>query len=176
MKLLSYILGLVLLTATANAAYPPLSEVEFVLNNSAAGASLQLGTQIASKKLHALRAQYDFSVSGGAKSTISLLDLDGKAAVLPANAIVKDCLVDVITAPSSTAAAAISFGLASTADVRELQVATSVYASGQVACIPVGTAATGIKVTSDTTPTITIATYPLTAGKLNLWLWYVVSE
>lgn len=176
MKLFKVLLGFCLLTLPAYAALPPLSEVEFVLNNSGQGAQVQLGTQIAAKKLHALRAQYDFATLGGAKQAHSLLDVDGKAAVLPDNAIVVDCMVDVITAPDSTAAAAISFGLASAADVRELQVATNTYASGRVACVPVGSAATSIKVTSDTTPTMTIATFPLTAGKLNLWLWYVVSE
>jgi hypothetical protein len=170
------LLGLCLFTAPAFAALPPLSEVEFVLDNSGPGASVRLGTQLADKTLHALRAQYSFAASGGAKSAISLLDVDGKPAIVPANAIVTDCMIDVVTAPTATAAAAVSFGLASAADLKVLQVATSTYASGRVACIPVGSAATSIKVTSDTTATMTIATFPLTAGKLNLWLWYVVSQ
>jgi hypothetical protein len=48
--------------------------------------------------------------------------------------------------------------------------------TGLVAGVPVGTAATAIKLTADVKPTITIATAALTAGKLNVHIKYQISE
>jgi hypothetical protein len=51
-----------------------------------------------------------------------------------------------------------------------------------MACVPVGSAATSIKLTANRTPTITIttasttATHSLTAGKINVFIQYLLSD
>ncbi len=151
---------------------------QFLLNKAAPG-SLQksrLGDRAVNETLHTLRAKYDFAVQGGATGAVTLLDVStGQAAVLPKGAIVRDCIIDVIT-PATTSAAgtlALSTGK-SAADLRTATAAASV--TGLLACVPVGTAATAIKMTADSTMVGDIATGALTAGKLYVIIQYELSD
>lgn len=177
-KFLFLLLALVLpLVASAEVKVP--ADVRFVLNQGY-GAEAQLGTQTIDKKVQVLKLVYDFSVLSGSASTVySLKDTDAKNAVIPANALIVDCMIDVITAPTSlssslTLAIGTGVGAAST----ELKTATAIGSyTGIVACVPVGSAATAIKIASAVTPTLSVGSQgDLTAGKINVLLQYILSE
>jgi hypothetical protein len=158
------------------AAYDKPADARFKLNSSSLGSKVQLGDLVVDKKVHILRAQYDFAVGGGAVSTINMKDMDGKDAKIPDNAIVVDCVIDVLTAPTdagATATIAIGTGQAG----NDLKAATAIASyTGLVACVPVGSAATMIKMTAERTPSVTIAGEALTAGKLDVLVQYILSE
>jgi hypothetical protein len=156
-------------------ALPRLSIVEKRLNLSAnAGPSILLGTQLVSNKIQLLKCQYDFSKQGGVVGTISLKGPDGANCALPTKAIVNDVLIDVLTAPTgATATIAVGTGQAT----NDIKAATAVASfTGLMDGVPVGSAATSIKLTADRTPTMTIATANLTAGKFNVFIEYLLSE
>ena len=149
------------------------------LNSSSPNAQheAKLGNLLIDKKEHVLRAVYDFSVLGGAVSTVSLRDASDTsvAAKLPKGAIVRDCIIDVITAPTSGGSATIALGTG--ASTTDLKAATAIASySGLHACVPVGTAASAIKLTSDQTMSATIATAALTAGKIYVVVHYELSD
>ncbi len=150
---------------------------EHKLNQASPGAmaETQLGTTLFREQVHTLKAVYDFAKQGGAVGTVSLLGPDGKAAVLPKGAIVRDCLIDVLTAPTSGGSPTIALGTGQTGT--DLKAATAIASyTGLVVCIPIGTAATAIKLTADRTSTATIATAALTAGKFNVLIHYELSD
>ena len=144
-----------------------------------------LGTQAVTNVVHTVRCTYDFSVLGGAKGTLTLRGSTFTPAsptlqpcIVPAGAIVTNALIDVITNPtngSTGATVALSTG----------QTAGDLYATALIgnltnselnAGIPVGTAATSIKMAADAHPSIVIATQPLTAGKFYVIIQYVLSQ
>lgn len=150
---------------------------EFQLNRASPEAMRknQLGTLVIKHSVRILKATYDFSTMGGAVSTITLKGDDGQAVVIPKGAVVVDCLIDTITAGTTSASGTISFGTGqATTDLKSALAAASL--TGLVACSPVGTAATAIKMTADRTMTATIATGALTAGKAYVYVYYLVSE
>lgn len=162
------------------AAYKTPAETEFLLNKGY-GRETQLGTQLAKKKVHTLQAQYDYSVVGGSSGSITLKDLDGKDNVVPDNAIIKDCIIDVITAPTSSAFPTLAFSTGQTEGDIKAAAAIATY-SGLMTCIPIGTATRSIKMTADRaitmsiTTTSTTATHSLTAGKINVYIDYILGE
>jgi len=114
---------------------------------------------------------YDFAVDGGAISTIT----PSNSPTLPANAIILGGTVDITTTLTSGGAATIALGLGSGAQIASLNAATAVasYAAGQLAIIPVFTAATYVKVTAATRLTLTVAAFALTAGKMDVNVVYI---
>lgn len=124
----------------------------------------QLGDKVFSTKVSFL-GKYDYSVQGGAISTINLLDAKGQTLKLPANFVITNVILDIQTAPLSSSTANISLGVNSTADILAATSKTALGA-GLVAAIPVGTAATSIRVTADSAVTATVTTTALSAGKL----------
>ena len=113
---------------------------------------------------------YDFSADGGAVSAISL-DM-----VIPDNFIVTSGMIDVITTFKSTAGGTDKATLA-----LHLQTANDIVSAvaietgtpwdvGLQQLIPVGTAATAIKMTAARTLTLTIGTAAVTAGKMQIYL------
>jgi hypothetical protein len=137
------------------------------MNSTAA--AVQLGKALADQK-GCLRATYDFSTQGGAVSTINLKGSDGLDAKLPSGAVISEVLIDVVTAATSGGAATVAL----TAQVAEDLLAALAVASvtGLIAGIPVGTAATSIKLTAERTITTTIAVAALTAGKFHVFIEY----
>lgn len=189
---MKFLLSLILMlnTAVALGAYPKPTDVKHELDRSPYGQRVSLGTQITDKKVHILRAQWDQAVQGSTTGSINLLDLDGKAAKLPINSIVTDCVIDVKTAITLSSAYQVNapyFAFSTGVDgVKDLKANVAASAlSGLVACIPVGTAATGIRITTESTPilTITSASWPgtttpsvATAGKINVLIQYILSQ
>jgi len=114
---------------------------------------------------------YSFAVDGGAISTITPTN----SPTLPANAIILGGTIDITTTLTSGGAATIALGLGSGAQVASLKAALAVasWTAGQLALIPVFTAATYVKVTAATKLTLTIAAATLTAGRLDVNLVYV---
>lgn len=130
----------------------------------------QLGTQL-HRGLNCVKARYDFATHGGAVSTINLDDEDGNNIVLPSGAIILDGRIDIITAmASSGGTGTIALNSESAGDLKAAVDADTL--SGIVATIPVGTAASSIKLTADRTLTVAIATAALTAGKFDLYVIY----
>lgn len=153
--------------------------IQFDLNRASPGAMQKhvLGTKIIQGSVRHLRAVYDFTVLGGAIGTVTLRDatFPGLAAKLPSGAIVRDCIIDVITPGTTSASGTMALGTGqSTTDLKAALAAASY--TGLVACVPVGTAATAIKLTADRTLVGTIATGALTAGKWYVHIWYEMSD
>lgn len=180
MKNFLFLILALVLSVGANAAYPSPQDTAFLMNQGY-GSTVQLGTQIVDKKVHILRAQYDYAVDGGLSGSYTLKDLDGKAAVLPDNAIVVDCLIDVITAMTSSAFPKVAFGTGQSSTDLKASNFLNAY-SGLTACTPVGSAATSIKMTAQRNPTITVTTASTTvahsvlAGKVNVLIWWILGE
>ena len=138
---------------------------------------LGVGSQLAAGGW--LKAQWSYSVQGGTANTyITLLDNDGRAAKLPDNAIVDDCIIDVVTPPTSaTSSGKIGFGSNAIDDLKASAVAHTTYTSGSlVACIPTGNVSTAIKMASEATLKMSIGSEALTAGKINVFVSYVVGD
>lgn len=187
------VLALALSALNAQAAFPVAEEVRDELNQSPYGQHVQLGTQLQSKKVHLLRAQYDAETMGGAVGQIQLRDVDGKPAVIPAGAIVKDCLIHVLDPPLSTGSAVIGFGTGARADdLKAVNTGKAAYANSDalIACTPVGSAATAIKMpgftdqysgvygqyTREYTPTISIGTAALYRGRINVLIELILNR
>lgn len=149
-------------------------DAQFGLNKASPGAmaKYQLGTAIISNRIHIAKAKYDFSVQGGAIGTGNLVGEDGKSFVLPNKAVIVDCLIDVLTPATTSASGTIALTAQSAGDLKAALAAASY--TGRVACVPVGTAATVIKLTADRTMTYTIATGAITAGKLWVYVYFIL--
>lgn len=145
-----------------------------LLNKSGSvAAKVRLGN-VLDNQLGAVQGHYSFAVSGGAIGAISLLDDDGQVLKLPANAVIKNVIIDVITVPTSLGSATVSFGAVSGVDLKAATAIASI--TGDVQGIPNGAVGNMIKLTSEKTITMTVAVAALTAGKLNVVIEYVVSE
>ncbi len=114
------------------------------------------------------KVTYDFAFHGGAIGAI-LLPL-----ALPANAIIFDGVIDVVTAPTSGGSATIALGFNTATDMKAATAIASY--TGLVALVPVGTAATAVKLTADRQLTLTVATAALTAGKVNFFFKYFIGS
>lgn len=141
------------------------------LNTSSPNAQqkYRLGSRVTTGLIHVLKAKYDFALQGGSTGAKVLVNDVGQPAVLPKNSIVVDCIINVVT-PGTTSNAG-TMALSTGQGVADLKVATAAASyTGLLACVPVGSAATSIKITADRTMTGTIAN-ALTNGK-----WYVVVQ
>lgn len=134
---------------------------------------------------------YDFAVDGGVVSTIPL---NSDVGMLPDNAIVIDVIQDVITAPNSgTSNGTIKFILNTDGDLT-VNITADDSTTGLVGGIPnypnFGNdaahdsaakvaalyMATYVKTTAARSIDVVIGTAALTAGKIKLFVFYVVSE
>lgn len=134
----------------------------------------QLGRLVIKHSERVLKCTYDFAKVGGAISSINLQNEDGKICVVPKNAIIEQVLIDVITAGTTSASGTMAITAQTAGDLKAALAAASY--TGILAGIPVGTAATAIKMTADRTVIGTIATGALTAGKWNVLIRYEISE
>jgi hypothetical protein len=130
--------------------------------------------------LHAARVArftYDFAVDGGAVGNIDL------PVVLPDNAIILDGLYDVLTTFTTAGADAGTVAITMGAQAANLIVVAIAVSNGANAwdaglhdIVPVGTAATAVKLTAARAVRIVIGGQAVTAGALVGFLRYVVSE
>lgn len=146
----------------------------FDLNRASPGAMQKhaLGTRVVADQVRLVTATYDFAINGGAIGTFNLLNPDTRQPVrLPKGAIIIDCIIDVLTAGTTSASGTMALTSQGAGDIKAALAAASY--TGRVACIPVGTAATAIKLTADRTLTYTIATGALTNGKWDVKIQYI---
>lgn len=114
------------------------------------------------------KVTYDFAELGGAVGAIPL------GLTLPDNAIIWDGCGDILTAFTSTAGTGtIALGANTTNDL--LGAVDADTLSGVFAIIPVGTAATAVKLTAARELTITVATNPILSGKAVFYIQYILS-
>lgn len=129
-----------------------------------------IGTELNQTK-NSLVCVFDFATLGGAISTIQLKDSQGNAAVLPAGSVITSVFIDSVVAVTSAGSATIA--LTTGVNAGDLLAATakaSFSANALVAGVPVGTAATSVKVPNTVaqggTPiSAVIAVAALTAGR-----------
>ena len=151
-------------------------DLEASINSGATLPSLsgeKVGSNLLREKVQVAIGCYDFAVQGGAIGTVDLIGLDGKPVVIPQGAIIIDSLIDVITQGATSTSATIALTAQTAGDLKAALAAASY--TGLVAGIPVGTAATSIKMTADRTLKATIATGTVTAGKFNVIIEYIYS-
>lgn len=128
------------------------------------------GDQVGAGAAQVAKVTYDFTVDGGAITTISPVS----SMIIPAGAIIYGGLIDVIVAPLG-GGASVAIGLGSGAQAAALKAATAVgtYTIGAIlALIPVWTAASAVKVAADTKVTFTVSGGALTAGKIAVEIYY----
>lgn len=123
--------------------------------------------------LRMARAIYDFSVDGGAISTIT----PKKTATLPKNAVIVGGNVNVTTAVTSAGSATLSVGTSAGSSATALLAATakaSLSANALLNAVPVF--ATPVKLSAQGDITVSVATAALTAGVVEVTLFYFVTN
>ena len=105
-----------------------------------------IGTELNQTK-NCLKCVYDFAVLGGAIGTVQLLDDEGNKAVLPAGSVISNVIVDVVTSCASAGSATVALQAVNAGDLLGTTAKASL-AAGLVAGVPVGTAASAVKVPS----------------------------
>ncbi len=124
--------------------------------------------------LKVARAKYSFAVDGGAQGLIT----PATTAVIPDNAIILGGMLNSTTALTSGGSATIAVGTSAGSSASSIKAATAVAsysADALLAVVPLWTAATAVKLTAAGSITITVATADLTAGILEITLFYYVA-
>jgi hypothetical protein len=114
-------------------------------------------------------ARYDFTVDGGATVTPSVSD------VIPINAIIVEAVINTTVAVTAAGAATVSIGTTAGSSAASILAATG-KASFVVATpvAPTATFAAPVKMTAAGQINFTVATGPLTAGAIEVFVLYVV--
>lgn len=129
------------------------------------------GTAITKNKVQVLRLVYNFAVSGGAVSNINLVGLDNDAdAYLPQGALVVGADMVVATECTSGGSATIALGVNSAGDVIAAEAVAS-FTAGAIISLD-----TKVKASANVKPFISIADAALTAGKINVYIQYIIAE
>jgi hypothetical protein len=151
------------------------SVTQFTHMNTAAPHDSYLGT-ILHKTTNCVRGVYNFATTGGAVGAQNLVDDQGNAILLPVGAIIVRSYYDVITAFTSGGSATVALSVQAANDVLSA-LAVASLTTGVAAGVSTGSAATMKKVSTTAKPLVlTVATAALTAGKMNVFLEYVLSE
>ena len=138
-------------------------------------AMLQVPTAIGLGVVRTARAKYSFAVDGGVSGLIT----PASNSTIPINAIIWGGLVNVTSALTSGGSATIAIGTSAGSSANSLKLATAVatYSSAAILpVIPVQTAGTAIKLSAAGAITITVAAADLTAGVMDIILFYVVAS
>lgn len=171
---------LMLMSAFAFALPNPVlnSKAAYELNKmNAVAQKYAMGSALLNAQQFGLRGKYVVSsTTVGAVGAHNLLGMNGETAlVLPNKAIITGCVIDIVTAfTSAGGAGTIALNSNAAGDIKAAVDADTL--SGRVACIPVGTAATMIKMTADRTLQATVAVEALTAGQADVFIQYALSE
>lgn len=155
------------------------AEIKFMGDGSAKSA-IPLGSQLIDRSVRVLQCRYDRSVDSGAVGTVTLREATSNKSPcsLPDDAIITQVWVDTITTMTSTgnngtiALQANSAGdLLATIDADTIDDTTAIFAG-----VPVGTAATMVKLTAARDIKMVIATNAILTGKLNVFIEYVAKS
>jgi hypothetical protein len=110
--------------------------------------------------------QYDFTRHGGAVGAITVPGDN-----IPADAIILDGIIRVNTAVTSSGLATVAIMAQGAADILAATAKASLTLNALLNTVPVGTAATAIRLTAAITGlTFTVGTEALTAGKITVSL------
>ena len=127
--------------------------------------------------LKVLRVDYDFAVDGGA---IGNLNLGTRDHTIPDNGVVVGGMIDVLTTfTSATDAATIAVRVEGADDIVAaiaISDVSNVWDAGRQDVIPTMAGSTGVKTTAARRVRVDIAVEALTAGKMSVFLYYVVSN
>lgn len=184
--LLVFLMSLPAFAVSGRSGLPDHKSVRTMLNRgNVNGFATQLGVQMQDKKVQLLKGTYRYADQGGnsgvtAQAVLTKLrDVDGKDAVLPINAIIKQVTVDVLTTPTASAvtgftAPFLSLGLNSETDLMPFTAVASL--TGKVAGTPIGTAATMVKALGNSAVTLNIKGGSVTAGSFNVYIEYYLAD
>lgn len=119
--------------------------------------------------LQVIRARYDFAVDGGAVG-----DIDLTVGTVPSGAIILGGFAEVVTPPTSGGAGTLALKVEGAADlVAAAAVSGAPWSTaGRKSLVPVFTGATTVKTTAARKVQATIATAALTAGVVDVVLFY----
>ena len=151
------------------------------LTHAAPGVAYSAGAEIVGSPLdygigigRVAHFKYDFSLDGGVIGLVTIKT----TAQLPINAILLDGMLKAVVAPVG-ASATIAFGTSAGSSASSILGATAItsFTLGTlVDIVPVGTAATAVKMSAAGNITMTIATTALTAGIVEGWVRYFVAN
>jgi hypothetical protein len=118
------------------------------------------------------RARYDFSVDGGATGAISI----GPTGQIPSGAVITGGFVQVDTAVTSGGSGALAIHVEAANDIVSSAAVSGApwSTTGFKDIVPDATGSTAVVTTAARTITATIATAALTAGVVDVVLYYVV--
>lgn len=177
MKFLIFLFSVLFTMNSFGASLSSNNDAQFSLNRAQPGAmqKYQLGTLVVKHQVRVLKAIFDISKSSGQIGTFNLLGEDGQPVVIPNKAVIVGCIIDVQTPATTSASGTIALGTGQAGNDIKTATAAASY-TGLVACVPIGTAATSIKITADRTMTYTIATGAITNGKFTVNVQYIIGE
>ena len=115
------------------------------------------------------KATYSFATDGGAISTITPSISD----IIPANAIVTAVYTDVTTTATSSGAATVAINAGATNLVAAATLGTLAWNSAAKTKQTLASSATAIKPTAAGRITLTVASFALTAGVVNVYVEYI---
>lgn len=120
------------------------------------------------------KMSYNFATDGGAVGVIT----PANSPNIPAKAIILGGTIDITAALTSGGAATISIGTSAGSSAASLKAPTAVatWTIGQMAVIPVFTAATYLKLTAQGQLNMTVAAFDLTAGAFNVNVAYLIGN
>lgn len=123
-------------------------------------------------RVQTARARWDFSVDGGAVGAISI----GPTGQIPAGAYITHGFVEVDTAVTSGGSGTLAIHVEAADDIVAAAAVSGApwSTTGLKSIVPVATGATTKKTTAARTITATVATAALTAGVVDVVLFYVV--
>lgn len=156
------------------------ADQEYILNSQSGTAAqkVQLGTLV-NRTRNLLVAKYSYAVQGG--STAADIDLltnltnTKSKAKLPNKAIITNVWLDTLTQPVSTGSATVAITAVNAGDLLAATGKASLPV-GRLQGIPTGATTTFIKLSAEKTIKATIGTAPLTAGKINVYIEYVLGD
>jgi predicted RecA/RadA family phage recombinase len=115
-------------------------------------------------------ALYDYSVDGGATCTPANSD------TIPDNAVVFGGVVNSTAAVTASGSATVAIGTAAGSASNSILTATGKASLGLDAVVAPTCAATPFKMTAAGKISVTIATGPLTAGQIEVWVLYALAS
>jgi hypothetical protein len=123
--------------------------------------------------VYTVRGRYDFAVDGGAVGDITL---SGGTTPIPANAVILGGFCEVDTAVTSGGAGTLAIKVEGAGDIVAAAAVSGApwSTTGRKSVVPVFTGATTVKTTAVRAITATVATAALTAGVVDVVLFYIV--
>ncbi len=144
--------------------------------NSLGDGQLILNTAAGLSALRVAHAKYSFAVDGGVVGPIT----PASTAVIPINAIIYNAIILVTTAVTSSAGASLSVGTTAGSAADSIMTATAkgslgAGVFGQSTPVP-NSAVTFVKMSAAGSINVTVATTALTAGIVEIFVFYATSS